>query len=68
MVEYQDKEGKVLYGFSQENLAQTNDAIRRTNKYLQLLTVLFLVFLAITIYIIIWLNRNDVLTRMIYGG
>lgn len=66
-MEYQDKEGRVLYGFSQENLSETNAAIKKTNKYLQVLTGLFILLLIIVIYLLIWLEQHNVLTNLIYG-
>ncbi len=66
-MKYKDEKGNVLYGFSQENLQRTNDEIRKTNRYLQLVIVFILIFLAILVSFIIWLELNDVITKVIYG-
>lgn len=65
-MQYKDKDGKMLYGFSQENLEKTNREIKKTNLYLQLLIVLFAVFLIILISALTWLEINNVFTRLIY--
>ncbi len=63
---YKDEQGNTLYGFSQENLERTNRELRRTNRYLQVLTVLVLVILGIFIASLIWADLNNVITAMIY--
>jgi len=65
-MKYKDKDGKVLYGFSQENLERTNREIRKTNKYLQILIIFLALFLIIFIAALMWLEINDVITRLIY--
>ncbi len=67
-MQYKDKDGKMLYGFSQENLERTNKEIRRTNKYLQLLIILVMILMVVIVAGITWLELNDVITRIIYGG
>ena len=67
-MQYKDEKGNVLYGFSQESLSKTNSAISKTNKYLQLLIVLMVLFLGVFIGFLVWLEYNDVFTRLIYGG
>ena len=66
-MEYKDKDGKVLYGFSQENLERTNREIKKTNLYLKVLVGLFGVFLALIIALFVWLEINNVITRLIFG-
>ena len=66
-MKYKDKDGKVLYGFSQENLERTNREIRKTNLYLQMMIVLIAIFLIILIAALTWLEVNNVVTRLIYG-
>lgn len=65
-MKYKDQDGKVLYGFSQENLERTNKEIRRTNKYLQLLIILVVLFLVIIVAGLFWLEINNIVTRIIY--
>ncbi len=67
-MQYKDKDGKMLYGFSQENLERTNKEIRRTNKYLQLLIILVAILMVMIVAGITWLELNDVITKIIYGG
>ncbi|MEK6861700.1 MAG: hypothetical protein AABY07_07050 [Nanoarchaeota archaeon] len=66
-MKYKDDKGNVLYGFSQENLERTNKEIRRTNRYMQTLIILFIIFLAVFISFLVWLEINNVFTRLIYG-
>jgi len=66
-MKYKDDKGNVLYGFSQENLEKTNKEISRTNRYMQTLIILFIIFLAIFISFLVWLEINNVFTRIIYG-
>ena len=63
---YKDEKGNVLYGFSQENLERTNREIRKTNRYLQVLTILVIVMLAVFVATLIWADLNNVITAMIY--
>ena len=63
---YKDEHGNTLYGFSQENLERTNRELRRTNRYLQVLTILVLVILGVFIASLIWADMNNVITAMIY--
>jgi len=63
---YKDEQGNTLYGFSQENLERTNRELRRTNVYLQVLTVLVLILLGIFVASLIWADLNNVITAMIY--
>jgi len=67
-MKYKDKEGNVLYGFSQENLEKTNREIKKTHRYLQALIALFIIFLAIFISFLVWLEMNDVITRIIFSS
>ena len=66
-MKYKDEKGNTLYGFSQENLEKTNREIRKTNRYMQVLIVLLLVFLVIFVSFMVWLEANNVVTRIIYG-
>ena len=66
-MQYKDKDGKVLYGFSQENLERTNREIRRTNKYMQLLIVLVALFLVVIVAGLVWLEINNIITKLIYN-
>ena len=66
-MDYKDKDGKVLYGFSQENLERTNKEIKKTNLYLRVLVILFGVFLALVVSFFAWLELNNVITRLIFG-
>ncbi len=63
---YMDKQGNNLYGFSQENLEKTNRELRQTNKYMLALIVIMLVFLAIIISSIVWVDLNNIITALIY--
>lgn len=64
-MKYKDKEGKTLYGFSQENLERTNREIRKTNFYLQILIGLLVIFLIVIIATLAWFEINNVITRLI---
>ena len=65
-MKYKEKDGTVLYGFSQENLERTNKVIKKTNNYLLVLIVLFAIFLVILISFLAWIQMNDIVTRLIY--
>ncbi|PIN76212.1 hypothetical protein COV22_00555 [Candidatus Woesearchaeota archaeon CG10_big_fil_rev_8_21_14_0_10_47_5] len=65
---YRDDKGQTLYGFSQENLEKTNRQIRQTNKLLLLLIFLVLLFLIAVVFSAIYLDYNNIITRLIYGG
>ena len=65
-MQYKDKDGKMLYGFSQENLERTNKEIRRTNKYLQLLIILVAMMIVLGVAAIVWVQLNDIITKLIY--
>ena len=65
-MKYKDKDGKVLYGFSQENLERTNKEIRKPNKYLQILIIFMAIFLIIAISALTWLEVNNIITRLIF--
>ena len=65
-MQYKDKEGKVLYGFSQENLERTNREIQRTNKYLQLLIILVGLIIVLSVAGVFWLELNNIITKLIY--
>lgn len=64
---YKEKDGKVLYGFSQTNLDKTNAKLNSVATSLRVLIVLFVILLVLTMGVIIWLGYNDVITRIIYG-
>tara|TARA_Y100000310_G_scaffold344346_1_gene456585 strand:- start:4425 stop:4625 length:201 start_codon:yes stop_codon:yes gene_type:complete len=66
-MKYKDKDGKVLYGFSQENLQKTNREIRKTNLYLQIMIILVAIFLILLIASLTWLELNNIITRLIYN-
>jgi len=65
-MQYKDKDGKVLYGFSQENLERTNREIRKTNKYLQLLIILVILIIVFVVAGVLWLEMNNIFTKLIY--
>ena len=67
-LEYKDPSGKVLYGFSQENLEKTNRELRKTNRLLQYLIILVLVFMAVVVATIVWFDTQNIITRIIFGG
>ena len=67
-MKYKDKEGNVLYGFSQESLDKTNRELRKTNKLLLALIILVIIFLIVTIATISWIELNNVVTKIIYGS
>ena len=64
---YKEKDGKVLYGFSQENLERTNREIRRTNRYMQLLIVMVALMIVFIVAGVVWLEFNDIITKLIYN-
>jgi len=64
-MKYKDEKGNTLYGFSQENLEKTNKVIRKTNQLIQILIVFIGLLLAMTIGFAIWLDVNNIFTRMI---
>ncbi len=64
-MEYKDDKGNTLYGFSQENLEQTNKTIRETNKLLQVLLMLILISLLLGIGFMSWLKMNSVFDKLI---
>lgn len=65
-MQYKDKDGKMLYGFSQENLEKTNREIRKTNKFLQILIILVILVIIFMIGGVLWLEMNDIITKLIY--
>ena len=65
-MQYKDKDGKMLYGFSQENLERTNREIRRTNKYLQLLIIMVALMVILGVAAVAWVQLNDIITKLIY--
>lgn len=67
IMQYKEKDGKLLYGFSQENLERTNREIKKTNRYLQMLILLLAVVLILIISALTWLEINNVFTRLIYN-
>jgi hypothetical protein len=64
-MEYKDDKGNTLYGFSQENLEQTNQTIRETNKLLQVLLILILISLLFGIGFMTWLKMNSIFDKLI---
>lgn len=64
---YKEKDGKVLYGFSQTNLDKTNAKLNSVVLALKVLVILLIIFLALIVGIIAWFGYNDVITRLIYG-
>ncbi|MBS3095199.1 hypothetical protein J4231_00810 [Candidatus Woesearchaeota archaeon] len=64
---YKQKDGKVLYGFSQTNLDKTNARLNSVANSLKALIVLFIILLIVILGFVIWAGYNDVLTRLIYG-
>ncbi|MBS3144033.1 hypothetical protein J4208_00450 [Candidatus Woesearchaeota archaeon] len=66
-MQYKEKDGKVLYGFSQENLERTNREIRRTNRYMQLLIVMVALMIVFIVAGVVWLEFNDIITKLIYN-
>jgi hypothetical protein len=65
---YKDEQGNTLYGFSQTHLEQTNKKISNLVLGVQVLIVLFFVFLVGLALLMGWIAYNDVITRMIYGS
>ena len=63
---YKDKDGKVLYGFSQTNLDKTNAKLNSVVSALKVLIILFIILLVAVGTLVIWLGYNDVITRLIY--
>lgn len=66
-MQYKEKDGKVLYGFSQENLERTNREIRRTNRYMQLLIIMVALMIVFIVAGVVWLEFNDIITKLIYN-
>lgn len=66
-MQYKEKDGKVLYGFSQENLERTNREIRRTNRYMQLLIIMVALMIVFIVAGVVWLEFNDIVTKLIYN-
>lgn len=66
-MDYKQKDGKILYGFSQTNLDRTNAKLNSVVVALKILIVLFILFMVSMATVIIWLGYNDVITRLIYG-
>lgn len=65
-MKYKDNKGNTLYGFSQENLERTNKEIRQTNKYMKIMVILFAIFLVIIVSLVLWLELNNIMTKIIY--
>ena len=66
-MKFKDETGRMLYGFSQENLEKTNKEIRRTNFLLQMVLIFTGILLAMVIALAIWLDVNNIFTRLIGG-
>lgn len=66
-MDYKEKDGKVLYGFSQTNLDKTNAKLNSVVLALKVLVILLIIFLALIVGIIAWFGYNDVITRLIYS-
>jgi len=66
-MDYKQKDGKVLYGFSQTNLDRTNAKLNSVVIALRILIVLFILFMVSMATVIVWLGYNNVITRLIYG-
>lgn len=64
-MKYKDEKGNTLYGFSQENLEKTNKEIRKTNNLMQIMIVFIGIMLAMAIGFAIWLEMNNVITKLI---
>ncbi len=64
-MKYKDEKGNVLYGFSQENLEKTNREIRKTNNLMLILIIFICLFLALVVGFAVWLDINDIFTRVI---
>ncbi|MDD5331516.1 MAG: hypothetical protein PHE43_01680 [Candidatus Nanoarchaeia archaeon] len=64
--QYKDKEGSVLYGFSQTHLEKTNKHLGQVVFGLKILIILFVLMLVGTALLIGWISYNDVVTRIIY--
>lgn len=65
---YKDEKGNTLYGFSQINLEETNRKLNSLTLGVQVVIVLFFIFLVGIALFMGWIAYNDVITRMIYGG
>jgi hypothetical protein len=65
-VQYKDKEGNVLYGFSQTHLERTNKHLSQVVLGLKILIVLFILMLVGAAIFMGWISYNDVITRLIY--
>jgi len=68
MVEYKDKDGKVLYGFSQTQLDKTEKELRQVTVSLRILIILFIILLIGITAFMFWVAKNDIITRLIYGS
>jgi len=64
-MKYKDEKGNTLYGFSQENLEKTNREIRKTNNLMQIMIIFMGIILAMAIGFAIWLEVNDIFTKLI---
>jgi len=64
-MKYKDEKGNVLYGFSQENLEKTNREIRKTNNLMLILIIFLFIFLAMAVSFAVWLDANDIFTKLI---
>ena len=65
-MKYTDEKGNVLYGFSQEDLAKTNKELRKTNKFLILLLLLVIFFIIVLLFSVVYIDYNNIITRLIY--
>lgn len=66
-VEYKEKDGTVLYGFSQTHLEKTNKQLSQVVFGLKILIILLVIILIGTGLLLGWISYNDVVTRLIYG-
>jgi len=67
-MEYKDKEGNTLYGFSQVHLERTNNRLNDMVLGLKLLIILFVVLLVGMAAFMGWIAYNDIVTRLITGN
>ncbi|MDD5254020.1 MAG: hypothetical protein PHG05_02860 [Candidatus Nanoarchaeia archaeon] len=65
-IQYKDKDGSVLYGFSQTHLEKTNKQLSQVVFGLKVLIILLVVLLVSAGILLGWVSYNDVITRIIY--
>lgn len=66
-LEYKDKDGNTLYGFSQTQLERTNARLNSVVLGLKILIILLVILVVGVGLFLGWIAKNDVVTRIIYG-